>query len=472
MNRRLFSTDRRGKWEWKRKVNQKHDHSPRSRHFRPMYFEPLEERQVMSAISPVSVTALEVSPCMDDSAEDMVSSVAVYAPVVPEAVSMGEAVSQGGAVNLDLMGNSDLTVPSDFMVNADFVGKAKTSRNAVTHRVSPEILDATWAIAVGLNENGEGRNLRISEGVSGRISEGVNKDINDGLTPLNVSEGENTFNSPNVPTDTFNPDIFGPDFGGVPGFPGIPGGDAGGVAGGNGSVAQLPLMIPGFDGYGNAYFLTLSGDSIGRIVWLYAQYFNDQERVVPKMTVLPRAETSTSNYDSGLFGTSLASSVYYDEQPDAPTPKRGKRRPDTIPGENGEENHENQIEHHLDQELQRTFRNLLQRKEFLERKRTPERFPEITPLYPDGVAIPRESGAGESGTPQRDGKSVDSGQEPLQSEMLPGGIAPDGTPSGGIPPVNQREMGTPTLPRRDFLREDFPHGRFPGIGTIEENSLE
>lgn len=371
MNRGLFDTTRRR----------------RNRQFRPMYFEPLEERQVMSAISPIPVTALEVSPRTDDSTEDMVSSVAVYAPAVPETVSIGETLSQGSVVTNH---SSNLT-----------------SQNTVTHRISPEILDTAWAIAVGLNEN-----------------------------------GNEIGNEQNTPTDSFNPDIFSPDFGGIPGFPGIPGGDAGGVAGGNGSIAQLPLMIPGFGGYGNAYFLTLSGDSIGRIVWLYAQYFNDQERVVPKMTVLPRAQTSTSNYDSGLFGTSLASSVYYDERPDTQTPERGKRHSDAILGEDGKESRENQIEHHLDQELQRTFRNLLQRKEYLEKRRTPERFPEVTPLYLPGEAIPRESEI------QNEYFQPDSKRENL---------------SEGLPNKNE----TPNFPR-----EDFPRGRFPGVIPTEENLEE
>ncbi len=358
MNRGLFNTTRRR----------------RNRQFRPMYFEPLEARQVMIAVSPISATALEVSPRTDDSTEDMASSVAVYAPIVPETVSLGEAVSQGSAV-------------------------ANHSTNVVA-RISPEILDAAWAIAVGLNESNDA-----------------------------IDSGLNTMT-----------DVFSSDFGGVPNFSGIPGGDAGGVAGGNGSVAQLPLMIPGFGGYGNAYYLTLSGDSIGRIVWLYAQYFNDQERVVPKMTVLPRAERTTSNYDYGLFGASLASSVYYDERPDAQAPERGKRRPDATPGEDGEESRENQIEHHLDQELQRTFRNLLQRKEYLERKRTSERFPEMTPLYPDGAPIPHVLEL------QQDRFQPNSEQETL--------------PNGNVP----QDEKTPTIPR-----ETFPRGRFPGTTPMEEN---
>ncbi len=173
--------------------------------------------------------------------------------------------------------------------------------------------------------------------------------------------------------------------GGIPAsisIDGIPWGDAGGVAGGNGG-GRLPLEIPGFSGYGNAYFLDNADDTLARIVWLYAEYFGNQQRVVPVQTNLPRPDVNTSSDNYGLFGSYLGGSVFYAEEEQGPVEKKEKKEPKIIEPQR----HENQMEQRLDTELDRSFHDLLKQKKFFEQKRTPEPFPLEQPRLPPNAPL-------------------------------------------------------------------------------------
>lgn len=365
MTQRSFNTNR--KWGVKPR-------RPENLKFHPMFLEPLEDRKVMSALSPFQAAALVTSA--EDAAsstEGLVSSTAFYASAVPKTEPASGTASQGSAAAVS---SQDPVMPQ-------------------------EDLQALSITEVGLG----------TEAGTGLTSAGF---------------------APLTPEEYF-------ELGGIPGqlvIPGIPPGDAGGMAGGNGG-GRLPLEIPGFGGFGNAYYLNLSGDTIGRIVWLYAEYFGNQQRVVPQMTVLPRAGLSQFGTDYGLFGTTLASPVFYYETPEA----QGEKKEKEIQKETQKDQNENQIEHRMNQELERTFQNLLQRKQFLEKKRSPEEFEFQQPQYPDGVPIPYEQGPENVPGPEtpEKGEAPDGVIPPEEDQPE---VRPEGIP-GQVP---ERELKLPENP--------------------------
>lgn len=96
-----------------------------------------------------------------------------------------------------------------------------------------------------------------------------------------------------------------------PFFPGIPSGDTGGLAGFNGSSGVLALEIPGFSGYGNAYYLDIFRSSLPRTIWLYAMYFGDQVRVTPGPVNLARPVIDNTSASSVFGGYHIGGSVYF-----------------------------------------------------------------------------------------------------------------------------------------------------------------
>jgi len=114
-------------------------------------------------------------------------------------------------------------------------------------------------------------------------------------------------------------------------------------------------------GDGNTYFLTESGDSIGRVVWLFAMYYGDQARTVPVATTQASAKTNEEwNANYGLFGTKLSSAVYYDEYPDARIPKKTPKELLDEAAPQPEKKPENRLELKLNPELDRKLRELLE----------------------------------------------------------------------------------------------------------------
>lgn len=155
----------------------------------------------------------------------------------------------------------------------------------------------------------------------------------------------------------------------IPYGTGLPGSDLNSWGTGN-----LPWWTSDFlvNGDGNTYYLTETGDSIGRVVWLFAMYYGNQERTVPEQTTPAVARTEEkwdANY--GLFGTKLSSVVYYDEYPDAArTPKTPKDlldeaapQPEKTPTE--QKNQENRLERKLEPELERQLNEMLKPEENL-----------------------------------------------------------------------------------------------------------
>ncbi|MDO4576020.1 MAG: hypothetical protein Q4D98_12485 [Planctomycetia bacterium] len=132
--------------------------------------------------------------------------------------------------------------------------------------------------------------------------------------------------------------------GGIPStlkIPGIPGGDTGGAAGYNGG-GRLPLSIAGFNGYGNAYYLDINDETLPRIVWLYAQYYRNQVRLVPTHVALnrPEVQVQTNLYFDGARMTEDVYNLIPEQPADqektdeeiipAPPKKTGKsEKPDT-----------------------------------------------------------------------------------------------------------------------------------------------
>lgn len=296
--------------------------------YRPLIVETLETRRFMSAFSPLQSAALETGSGAVNLSDEMVSSSAFFAPQVPIAVSREENVSQGSAA-------ADL--------------------------VELNVIPAASPKSAGQ----EMPRLSAVSGTEEAMQIAMNSDSN-----FNLGEG-----------GTVNPL--------APEILGIPPGDAGGLAGGNGG-GRLPLEIPGFSGYGNAYYLT-DMTSMPRAVWLYAQYFGNQQRVVPEMTVLPRAASDFSAGSSGVFGTSLGFPISYSEL-------SGSDRQESKDGEEEEkeeseetpEIQERKIEHFIQEEMDRKLLDLLERKKFFEKQRSPLKYQLQKPVFPENVPIPKD----------------------------------------------------------------------------------
>lgn len=157
----------------------------------------------------------------------------------------------------------------------------------------------------------------------------------------------------------------------IPYGTGLPGSDLNSWGTGN-----LPWWTSDFlvNGDGNTYVLTETGDSIGRVVWLFAMYYGNQERTVPGQTTPAVARTEEkwdANY--GLFGTKLSSVVYYDEYPDAArTPRTPKDLLDEAAPQPGktpteQKNQENRLERRLEPELERQLNEMLKPEENLKK---------------------------------------------------------------------------------------------------------
>ena len=93
-------------------------------------------------------------------------------------------------------------------------------------------------------------------------------------------------------------------------IPGIPSGDTGGEAGFNGGGA-LALEIPGFSGYGNAYYLDIFDASLPRTIWLYAMYFRNQARITPGPVYLARPTIDHAWENCAFDGYHIGGSVYF-----------------------------------------------------------------------------------------------------------------------------------------------------------------
>lgn len=307
-------SDRQRGVSWKRR-HPRHSNRPRNLRFRPMFAEALEERMVMSTLSPLQPAASMES--IAKVPEDLVSSSAVYAPAIP-----GEGSFHSEDLSLLENAAAGSILPGQPSVNG-------------SDRALARLTDASWTVLEGERTNFADRNF-TAPAETLEISETAVGDVGEELTD-----------------DPAQPMI-----------PGIPPGDAGGLAGGNGG-GRLPLEIPGFGGYGNAYYLTNVGEPLARVIWLYAQYFNDQQRVTPTQTEFPRSRTDYSSSTTGLFGTSLGGMIYYDEidgDGDAKPPKE-----ENVP-KNEEENaipkkrsEEPRIEQRLEQELEHTFQELFRK---------------------------------------------------------------------------------------------------------------
>lgn len=299
--------------------------------YRPLIVEPLETRRFMSAFSPVQSAALETGAEMATLSDEMVSSSAIFAPQVPIAVSREENVSQGSAA-------------------ADF-GKQDVDQAASLNKADLETLRR---LAVSGTEESE---LIAANAELGLVS---------GMT----AETANTL---------------------AQDFPSIPPGDAGGLAGGNGG-GRLPLEIPGFGGYGNAYYLTDLA-SMPRVVWLYAQYFGNQQRVVPETTELPRSDENLSAGSAGLFGTSLGTPFSYSylsgsDKDDSGDESDEKKEESRNEKEEVPPIQERKIEHFIQEEMDRKFLDLLERKKFFEKQRSPMKYELQKPVFPEDVPIP------------------------------------------------------------------------------------
>ncbi len=308
--------------------------------YRPLIVEPLETRRFMSAFSPVQPAALETEGAeIADLSDEMVSSSAIYAPQVPIAVSWEENVSQGSAA-------ADLE-------KQDIVSEAS--------------LKKTGAEIPLLTVDG-------AEKLDG------------------LASAESRLNS--VASETAN--TLAQE------IAGIPPGDAGGLAGGNGG-GRLPLEIPGFGGYGNAYYLT-DLTSMPRVIWLYAQYFGNQRRVVPETTDLPRSEDDISAGNSGLFGTSLGMPFSYSDLSGSDKNESedgGEEKKDEAEGAPPVQ--DRKIERFIQEEMDRKFLDLLERKKFFEKQRSPMKYELQKPVFPENTPIP-EDWPGESTPELRDEK--------------------------------------------------------------------
>lgn len=279
---------------------------------------------------------------------------------------------------------------------------------------------------------------------------------------------------------TLNPEEWF-EAGGIPeqlSIGGIPPGDAGGVAGGDGG-GRLPLEIPGFSGYGNAYFLDNANDSLARIVWLYAEYFGNQQRVVPLTTDLPRPRMNDAWNRYGLFGSSLGGTVFYDENPQAPVEKKEK----AVPKEVLPQKPEREMEHHLDTEMEKTLQDLIRQKQYFEQKRTPEPYELEQPVLPPNAPLPRQSAPeqrlkpgipeAEPGTPSQKGEKPDIRENPsalpdweqelkdLQEELERSPIG-DGITEEDL---NRLSESVAALPWNLNRRTDFP-------GIVLQNAEE
>ncbi len=313
-------SDRQRGVSWKRR-RPRHSNRPRNLRFRPMCAEALEERMVMSTLSP-----LQPAVSMETAAkvpEDLVSSSAVYAPAIP-----GEGT----------LYTAGLSLPEDAAAGSILPGQPSEKG---TDRTAARLTDISWTAL-------EGEGMRLEE-----------------LT--------------DDPAQSL--------------IPGIPPGDAGGLAGGNGG-GRLPLEIPGFSGYGNAYYLTNVGEPLARVIWLYAQYFNDQQRVAPSQTELPRSRTDYSSSTTGLFGTSLGGMIYYDEidgDGDAKPPEEDEmpkiEEENALPKSRSEEP---RIEHHLEQELENTLEKMIPWESNGEIPRFWEKYELRKPQIPEVLPKPQE----------------------------------------------------------------------------------
>lgn len=336
-------SDRQRGVSWKRR-RPRHSNRPRNLRFRPMCAEALEERMVMSALSP-----LQPAVSMETAAkvpEDLVSSSAVYAPAIP-----GEGT----------LHTEGLSLPEDAAAGSILPGQPSEKG---TDRTAARLTDVSWTAL-------EGEGIRWAERSSAalaaaeEVSETAVGDMGEELT--------------DDPAQSL--------------IPGIPPGDAGGLAGGNGG-GRLPLEIPGFGGYGNAYYLTNVNEPLARVIWLYAQYFNDQQRVAPSQTELPRSRTDYSSSTTGLFGTSLGGMIYYDEidgDGDAKPPEEEEmpkiEEENALPKSRSEEP---RIEHHLEQELEHTLQKMIPWEFNGEIPRSWEKYELRKPQIPEVLPKPQE----------------------------------------------------------------------------------
>ncbi|MDO4570888.1 MAG: hypothetical protein Q4D38_10920 [Planctomycetia bacterium] len=205
--------------------------------------------------------------------------------------------------------------------------------------------------------------------------------------------------------------------GGIPGaiyVPGIPPGDAGGMAGGNGG-GRLPLQIPGFQGYGNAYYLDINDQTLPRVIWLYAEYFRNQARVAPGLAYLARPEMNRSYENYSYFGVKLSPSVFSLVHPDMEDDERQGEILDQMQREKRSE----LMERHLQKDLEKTLDDM------------------------ERTDLPLEILDRIFAFPSHDGDSDPTPEEPTTTPTTPEEPAPEVTPKVGPEATPETEPESP-----------------------------
>lgn len=255
---------------------------------RTLMMENLEDREVLSAISPIAANVPETASLMD--------SAAVYAPatIVPETTGTVEMIQ----VNATPSNGENVAHPT-----------LQQAQSTDALFASEETLNAT------------------------------------------LFQSQSLIGLPSMPGAGGIPANYRPS------IPGIPGTDTGGVAGDNGG-GRLALEIPGFRGYGNAYYLDINDETLPRTVWLYAQYFRNQPRVTPGQTWLVRPDIDYSWANYHFDGVRISTSVYSMITDEALEEQKQEKIEDIMQQEEREEKiptfleKENQMEKQIPKTLQ------------------------------------------------------------------------------------------------------------------------
>lgn len=329
-----------------------------------LMIEDLEDREMLSAISPVAANVQE--------SDTLMASTAVYAPasVSPASTATVEIVQHGTTPAAPAAAEKSLTAtpPQASMVDAVFASDAATQATRASWFQNPSLID---------------------------------------LSDMPGGGG--------IPAD-YRPPI-----------PGIPGTDTGGVAGYNGG-GRLPLEIPGFQGYGNAYYLDINDETLPRTVWLYAQYFRNQPRVTPGQTWLVRPDIDYSWANYYFDGVRISTSVYSMITDQALEELKQEKIEDVMKQEALEEipivPHENLKEKEMEKHIPKTLREVPEKPELPEtdtpRENAPSALPpeETDTVSPNPVEVPHPHGTPAYPIPQPESPTMPPVVDPPSSHPI------------------------------------------------------
>ncbi|MDO4585130.1 MAG: hypothetical protein Q4D62_13630 [Planctomycetia bacterium] len=322
---------------------------------RTLIFEDLEDREVLSAISPVAANVPETTSLMD--------TTAVYAPatVAPETTTSVEMVPAHASLQSEAW--STPTPQEAEATDAFFATEEIATMALFQSRSTNSLFDITGG----------------------------------GAVPGNYRQS----------------------------IPGIPGTDTGGVAGYNGG-GPLPLQIPGFRGYGNAYYLDINDETLPRTVWLYAEYFRNQPRITPGQVWLVRPDIDYSWENYYFDGVRISTSVY-----------------SMITDQALEELKEEKIEDIMQQEKREEKVNTFLHKENSMEKQIPKTLREVpeteeipeTPDMPDTTAPPETMDSTETPEREENPSTTETALPPETDSARPSQPSPVEVPHPQEPPA-------------------------------------